>query len=76
MGRDKRRRQDRVHAAILIRVCAEPARPSDSVKVRIARAADRLGWPLRRVEAIWWQQAHRIEAFEMDALRLCEPPPD
>lgn len=56
-------------AARLIRLAAEPVTKRDTVTRRIARAAERLGWPLRRVEAIWWREARRIESFELDQLR-------
>jgi hypothetical protein len=56
-------------AAILIRRIAEPRPVGDSVKSAIRRAAHRLGWHWGRAKSVWYQEARRIDAHEMDALR-------
>lgn len=56
-------------AAILIRHVAEPRPVGDSVKAAISRAARKLGWPFGRAKTVWYQEARRIDAHEMDALR-------
>jgi hypothetical protein len=61
-----------VEACILIRSIV-PARPNDTVKMRIVRAAKLLNWKQGRAEDIWWRAARRIEAWEMDQLRRFVP---
>ena len=56
-------------ALTLIRRAAEPRPVGDSVKAAIRRAAYRLGLSFARCKAIWYGEARRIEAHEMDALR-------
>lgn len=70
MGRrdDIAREHTRAEAAMLVRKVAGYSH-RESVKTRIARAAERLGWSYRRTEDIWRREAARIEAHEMDALR-------
>ncbi|MDI1265281.1 MAG: hypothetical protein PS018_18700 [bacterium] len=54
-------------AADLIRQ-VEPRRHM-SVKEWITVTARRLGWPYSRAKAVWYEDARRIDAAEMDALR-------
>jgi hypothetical protein len=75
MGRDDLRAAARNEAAALVRLVAEPSRPRDTVRLRIARAALRLNWSYGRTEDIWRGEAHRIEAFEIDQLRKWKPAP-
>lgn len=56
-------------AAELIQRIAEPRPVGDSVKAAIGRAAGRLGWPYSRTKDVWYQDARRIDAEELDALR-------
>ena len=58
-----------VEACQLLRKVAEPRPIGDSVKSAITRAARRVGFPIARAENIWRQEARRIDAEEMDALR-------
>lgn len=78
MGRDNKRiaslrEAAKVEAAVLVRSVADPQRWGESVQARIARFATRLGWSFRRTEDIWRREAHRIEVWEMDALRNWQP---
>jgi hypothetical protein len=56
-------------AAILIRRVAEPRPVGDKVKAAIRRAAQALGFSFSRAKDIWYEDARRIDASEMDALR-------
>lgn len=56
-------------AAELVRRCAGPAVPGESVKSLIRRAARRTGLSPARVKAIWYREAASILASEMDRLR-------
>lgn len=56
-------------ASVLIRKAAEPRPIGDSVKSAIRRAAHRLGLSFTRAKTIWYGEARRIDAHEMDALR-------
>jgi len=56
-------------AQILVRRCAEPRPAGDQVKAAVRRAAQRLGIPFSRVRDIWYGDARRIDAGEMDKLR-------
>lgn len=56
-------------AAVLIRKAAEPRPVGDSIKSAIRRAALRLGFSPTRAKDIWYEDARRIDASEMDALR-------
>lgn len=56
-------------ASTLIRKAAEPRPVGDSVKSAIRRAAHRLGLTFTRAKNIWYGEARRIDAHEMDALR-------
>jgi hypothetical protein len=56
-------------ASSLIRMAAEPRQTGDSVKAAIRRAAHRLGLTFTRAKNIWYGEARRIDAHEMDALR-------
>ena len=58
---------DVAFAAELIRQ-VEPRRHM-SVKEWIVVTARRLGWPYSRTKAVWYEDARRIDAAEMDALR-------
>jgi hypothetical protein len=56
-------------ARTLVRRCAEPRPPDDSVKAAIRRASQRLEIPFSRTRDIWYGDARRIDAHEMDQLR-------
>jgi lipopolysaccharide/colanic/teichoic acid biosynthesis glycosyltransferase len=56
-------------AQILVRRCAEPRPAGDQVKAAVRRASQRLGIPFSRVRDIWYGDARRIDADEMDMLR-------
>src|ERR1700722_8847525 len=56
-------------ASVLIRQVAEPRPGGDSVKAAIRRAARRLGFEHSRAKDIWYANARRINAEEIDALR-------
>lgn len=56
-------------AQTLVRRCAEPRPPGDSVKAAVRRASRRLGIPFSRTRDIWYGDARRIDAAEMDRLR-------
>ena len=56
-------------AQTLVRRCAEPRPAGDLVKAAIRRASQRLDIPFSRVRDIWYGDANRIDADEMDKLR-------
>src|ERR1700726_4575171 len=56
-------------AQILGRRCAEPRPAGDQVKAAIRRASQRLEIPFSRTRDIWYGDARRIDAEEMDRLR-------
>jgi hypothetical protein len=56
-------------ACTLVRRCAEPRPAGDLVKIAIFRASQRLKMPVSRVKEIWYRDARRIDAYEMDRLR-------
>ena len=56
-------------AQALIRRCAEPRPAGDQVKAAIRRASRRLDLPFSRTRDIWYGEARRIDAREMDRLR-------
>jgi hypothetical protein len=56
-------------ATLLIRKAAEPRLIGDSVKAAIGRVARKLGFSFSRAKDIWYGDARRIDAHEMDALR-------
>ena len=56
-------------AKILVRRCAEPRPAADQTKAAIRRASQRLEIPFSRVRDIWYGDARRIDAEEMDRLR-------
>jgi hypothetical protein len=56
-------------ASILVREIAEPRPVGDSVKAAIDRAARRLGFGYRRTKTIWYGEATKITAEEIDVLR-------
>ena|ERR1700682_1189124 len=53
----------------LVRRCAEPRLAGDQMKAAILRASRRLGFPFNRTKDIWYGDARRIDAAEMDRLR-------
>ncbi|MGY4480085.1 hypothetical protein [Bradyrhizobium sp. USDA 3364] len=53
----------------LVHLCAEPRLVGDSVKTAILRASRRLGMSFNRTKDIWYGDARRIDAREMDRLR-------
>jgi hypothetical protein len=59
-------------AQTLARRCAEPRPAGDQVKAAVRRASQRLGIPFSRVRDIWYGDARRIDADEMDKLRQAE----
>lgn len=58
-------------AKSLVQRCAEPRPVGDSVKAAINRAAKRLSFTTGRTKALWYGEAGRIDAREMDRLRRC-----
>lgn len=56
-------------ARALIRQCAEPCEAGELIKQTIFRASRRLEMPVSRARDIWYGNARRIEAAEMDRLR-------
>jgi hypothetical protein len=56
-------------ARALVRQCAEPRKPGELVKEAIFRASRRLEMPISRARDIWYGDARRIDAEEMDGLR-------
>ena len=56
-------------ASVLVRKVAEPRPIGDSVKAAINRASRRLGFHVSRTKDIWYENARRIHAEEIDALR-------
>lgn len=56
-------------AQALVRRCAEPRPASDHIKQAIRRASRRLDMPFSRIKNIWYGEAKRIDADEMDRLR-------
>lgn len=53
----------------LLRSVASPAHPGESVKAVIGRAARRLGWDYGRTRRLYYGEARRIDAREMDRAR-------
>lgn len=60
---------DKREAARLIRLAAGPVIPGETIKARMRRTQQVLGWSYSRVRAVWQLQAQRIDAHEMDQLR-------
>src|SRR5258705_11414722 len=56
-------------AQALVQRCAEPRPAGDQVKAAILRASRGLGFPFNRTKDIWYGDARRVEAEEMDRLR-------
>lgn len=56
-------------ASHLIRYAAEPRPVGDSVKAAITRAARRVGLGYERAKSLWYSEARRVDASEMDRLR-------
>jgi hypothetical protein len=56
-------------AQALVRRCAEPRAVGDQVKSAVLRASRRLKLPFNRTRDIWYGDAKRIDAEEMDRLR-------
>jgi hypothetical protein len=59
----------RAEAQALVRQCAEPGPAGDNIKGAIRRASSRTGLSFSRARDIWYGDARRIEAAEMDGLR-------
>lgn len=53
----------------LLKQVAAPAQPGESVPQVISRVARRLGWERGRTKRLWYGEARRIDAEEMDAVR-------
>lgn len=53
----------------LLRAVAAPTDPGEGVKAAIGRAARRLGLPWGRAKRLWYGEARRVDAWEMDAAR-------
>lgn len=53
----------------LLRAVAAPADPGEGVKAAIGRASRRLGLPWGRAKRLWYGEARRVDAWEMDAAR-------
>jgi hypothetical protein len=53
----------------LLKVVAAPAEPGESVKAVIGRASRRLGWSWGRTKRLYYGEARRIDAEEMDLAR-------
>jgi hypothetical protein len=56
-------------AQTIVRRCAEPRLPGGSIKAAIRSASRRLGFSFTRTRDIWYGDARRIDAAEMDRLR-------
>ena len=56
-------------AKTLVRRCAGPCPAGDQAKTAILRASRRLGFSFNRTRDIWYGNARRIDAEEMDRLR-------
>jgi hypothetical protein len=56
-------------AQFLVRKCAAPGPVGDTVKAAIRRSSQRLQLPFTRIKNIWYGEARRIDAKEMDQLR-------
>lgn len=56
-------------ASELIRRIAGPREAGESIKAAIVKTARRLGFSYSRTRDIWYGNARRIDANEMDALR-------
>lgn len=60
---------DKREAARLIKLAAGTIIPGETIKARMRRTVQVLGWSYNRVRDIWQQHARRIDAHEMDQLR-------
>ena len=58
-----------VEASELLRRVAGPRVADDKIKTLIRRAARRLGWGHSRTKDVWYRNARRIDAQEIDQLR-------
>jgi hypothetical protein len=56
-------------ARILVRRCAEPCQAGESIKSALRRVTHRLQFSHIRTRALWYGEARRIDAREMDRLR-------
>lgn len=56
-------------ARVLVRRCAEPCQAGESIKSALRRVAHRLQFSHVRTRALWYGEARRIDAREMDRLR-------
>ena len=59
-----------VEAKLLVRRCAESRPSGELVKTTLYRTSVLLGFSYTRTRDIWYGSARRIEAKEMDRLRL------
>jgi hypothetical protein len=59
-----------VEAKSLVRRCAEPRPSGELVKTTLHRTSVLLGFSFTRTRDIWYGSARRIDAKEMDRLRL------
>ncbi len=57
-------------AKCLVRRCAEPRPSGELIKTTLYRTSVLLGFSYTRTRDIWYGSARRIEAKEMDRLRL------
>ncbi len=58
-----------VEASVLIKELASPAPAGAHVETLIRNVARRLGWSQSRARDVWYRNARRIDAEEIDALR-------
>lgn len=56
----------------MVRVAAGPRLVGDSIKAAIGRAARALGWSFTRTRDVWYGDARRLDASEIDALRAIQ----
>jgi hypothetical protein len=56
----------------MVRIAAGPRLVGDSIKAAIGRAARALRWSYTRTRDVWYGDARRISAGEMDALRVIQ----
>lgn len=66
-------RQSEISDAMrLVKLAAGPRVGGESVKLAIGRAARSLKWSFSRTREIWYGNARRLDAHEMDKLRSIE----
>lgn len=54
---------------LFARLLVDPLARREPIKTWITRTAEQLNFERARAEDIWWKQARRIDAWEMEALR-------